>query len=218
MADKERSTEAIAPKLISDPKAIAAKEVANGLIQFDNAIAEIITGIERKGSYRLRPSLILSLHRMAVDGIESFAGTYRPGDVKISKSKHQPPQASQVPEMIEEMCDYVNDNWDDVAAIELSAHVLWKMCWVHPFTDGNGRTARVVSYIVLCISLGTQLPGINTIPAQIAANKTPYYEALEKADEALTKNGKIDLSAMSGYLGGLMAKQLVDLHKRASEK
>ena len=218
MADKERFTQAEAPKLISDPKAIAAKEVANGLIQFDSAIAEITTGIERKGQYRLRPSLILALHRMAVDGIEACPGTWRLGDVKISKSDHEPPSASQVPEMVEEMCDYVNNHWNDITAIELSAYVLWRMCWIHPFTDGNGRTARVVSYIVLCIALGTQLPGINTIPAQIADNKTPYYEALEKADQALKENETIDLTAMSELLGGLMAKQLVDLHKMANKK
>lgn len=214
MAKKERFTQAETPKLISDPKAIAAKEVVNGLIQFDAALAEITTGIERSGKYRLRPSLILALHRMAVEGIETFAGTWRPGAVKISKSNHVPPDASIVPEMIEEMCDHVNDNWETISAIELSAYVLWKLCWIHPFTDGNGRTARVV-YIVLCIALGTHLPGINTIPAQIAANKSPYYDALEHADEAYKVDENINLAVMNELLESLLAKQLVIIHQKA---
>lgn len=217
MANKDRSTQAETPRLIKDPKAVAAKEVANGLIQFDNAIAEITTGIEREGQYKLRPSLILAFHRLAVAGIETFAGTWRPGPVSITKSKHLPPDASLVPELIEEMCDYINDHWDNLTPIELCAYTLWKMCWIHPFTDGNGRTARVISYIVLCVALKTQLPGINTVPAQIAKNKKPYYEALEKADEAFKRENEIDVTAMAELLSDLMAKQLVDIHKKAKE-
>jgi Fic/DOC family len=62
------------------------------------------------------------------------------------------------------MCDYVNENWEGSSPVHLSAYVLWKLNWIHPFTDGNGRTARAISYLLLCLRLGYRLPGTNTIP------------------------------------------------------
>lgn len=215
MANEDRKSEAEIPSLLKDPQKIAEKEAANGLVQFDAVAAEIVTGIERGELYKLRPSTILSLHKIATDGIERFAGNWRPGAVKIGKSNHEPPHASLVPELVEELCDFVNEHWSS-SAVELSAYVLWQICWIHPFTDGNGRTARAVAYLVLCISLGMVLPGRNTIPEQISVNKKPYYDALEKADEAF-KNGKVDVSELSKLLSDLLANQLLTVHSLANE-
>ena len=78
---------------------------------------------------------------------------------------------------VQTMCEYVNENWTGKSAAHLAAYVLWKMNWIHPFADGNGRTARAVSYVVLSIKLDGLLPGTPTIPEQIATDKRPYYEA-----------------------------------------
>jgi len=147
---------------------------------------------DTKRAFKLRPSIILGLQRTALDGISAFAGNYRPAGVEIGGSKHEPPGAHMVPGLLEEMCDYVNDNWANATALHLSAYVMWQLNWIHPFVDGNGRTARAASYFVLCVRLGYPLPGIHTIPEQITANKKPYYDALEAADLALKNGGKLD--------------------------
>jgi Fic family protein len=90
------------------------------------------------------------------------------------------------------MCDYVNQNWGR-SALHLAAYVLWRINWIHPFADGNGRTARAVSYILLSIKLDSLLPGTKTIPDQIAADKKPYYAALEPQ----TRRGNRDAKLMS---------------------
>jgi Fic family protein len=113
------------------------------------------------------------------------------------------------------MCEYVNQNWMEKHAIHLSAYVLWRLNWIHPFTDGNGRTARAASYVVLCARLGLRLPGSNTIPDQISADKTPYYTALEAADEA-AEQGRIDVSRLEGHLESLLARQLVRVMEAAT--
>lgn len=113
------------------------------------------------------------------------------------------------------MCDYINDNWDVSSPIHLGAFALWKLNWIHPFTDGNGRTARAISYLLLCLRLGYRLPGSNTIPDQISHNKTPHYAALEAADQAWTAK-KIDLSVLEEYLAGLLADQLLSVHDQAT--
>jgi Fic family protein len=122
-----------------------------------------------------------------------------------------------VPEEVEHMCDYVNDNWDASSPVHLAAYALWKLNWIHPFTDGNGRTARAISYLLLCLRLGYNLPGTNTIPEQISTDKRPYYSALEAADEAWAGK-KIDLSKLEELLSALLANQLVGVHQQATRK
>jgi len=58
------------------------------------------------------------------------------------------------------------------------------MNWVHPFFGENGRTARAISYLILCARMGFVLPGTPTIPELIVADRTPYYQALRSADES----------------------------------
>jgi Fic family protein len=83
-------------------------------------------------------------------------------------------------------------------------------------TDGNGRTARALSYLLLCARLGYRLPGTNTIPEQISKDKTPYYKALEAADKEWAENKKVDLSVLEKLLGDLLANQLVSVHDQAT--
>lgn len=113
------------------------------------------------------------------------------------------------------MCSYVNDNWNDRSAIHLAAYLLWRINWIHPFADGNGRTARTVSYLVLNIKLKSLLPGSPTIPDQIASNKQPYYDALEHADD-LWKSGFVGLSKMEEMLDAMLAQQLLSATQQAS--
>jgi Fic family protein len=156
----------------------------------------------------------LKLHKAALDGLHPLAGTFRNTSVKIGGSGHAPPEVAFVSEEVEHLCDYVNENWRR-SAIHLSSYVLWKLNWIHPFSDDNGRTARVASYVVLSIKLDSLLPGAPTIPEQIAADKRPYYDALERADKALIQ-GTIDVSTLEGLMEAMLANQLVRAAREAS--
>ncbi|MFY9733010.1 MAG: Fic family protein [Candidatus Acidiferrales bacterium] len=159
----DRHSKALEPELISDPDQKAHQEAKNGLRQFDKAIEIIESSLDPERPFKLRPSAIMGLNRIALDGLSSFAGNYRPADIEIGASKHIPPKAYLVPELVEEMCDHVNNNWDR-SPIYLAAYVLWRLNWIHAFVDGNGRTARITSFVVLCARLGYRVPGSTTIP------------------------------------------------------
>lgn len=173
--DRIRHSVADAANLIPDEEQRARKEAENGLRQFDAVKEQVAHWLETGRPFRLRVSAILSLHRVALDGISQYAGNFRPADIAIGKSAHKPPGAHLVPELVEEMCDYVNENWGSKTAIHLSSYVMWRLNWIHAFTDGNGRTSRAVSWLVLCMRLGYQLPCVRTIPDQITENRDPYY-------------------------------------------
>jgi Fic family protein len=209
----KRDSKALEPQLITDPKKKAEAEARNGLRQYDAGVKSIQTALDR-GEFKLRPSLILALHREALAGISAYAGNYRPAGVEIEGSKHHPVGAHLVPEQIEELCDYVNENWDKATPIHLASYIMWRLNWVHPFADGNGRTSRITSYVVLSIRAGYVLPGTPTIPDQIVDNRVPYFEALDAADEAF-RNGKIDVRKMEVLIGSLLAHQLMNFYKSA---
>ena len=208
-----RHSTALEPELITDPTKKAEAESANGLRQYDYAVGAIQTGIERQ-PFRLRLSLILSLQREALQGISSYAGNFRPGGVEIRHSRHEPPPAHLVAELVEGLCDYVNDNWEAATAIHLASYVMWRLNWIHPFADGNGRTSRILSFVVLSVRLGTILPGTPTYPELIVQHRSDYERALEAADEAWRQGG-VDVSQMEALLESLLAKQLEKVYELA---
>jgi Fic family protein len=210
-----RHSRALEPELIADPQHKAEAEAANGLRQYDFAVKWVSQALERQ-PFRLRPSLILSFQREALQGISAYAGVFRPASVEILGSKHEPPSAHLVAELVEDLCDYVNEHWD-TSAIHLAAYVMWRLNWIHPFADGNGRTSRILSFFVLSTKLGAVLPGTPTLPELVIQHRDDYEDALDLADAAW-KEGHLDVSAMERLIESLLAKQLARVYDMAAGK
>jgi Fic family protein len=182
----DRHSRADAAELIKDPDERARREASNGLRQIDRVNEMVEYWLQPEHPFKLRISHLLTLNREALAGISAYAGNFRPGPIKIEGSKHEPPGAHLVPELVEDLCEYINANLDRKSPVHLAAYVLWRLNWIHPFADGNGRTARAAAYLMLCVAVKMRLPGTNTIPEQISRNKRPYYETLETADKNST--------------------------------
>ena len=133
----------------------------------------------------------------------------------VSDDKHQPPPPEQVPVLVDEMCAYLNDNCGSASAIHLASYAMWRLNWIHPFFGGNGRCSRALSYLLMNLKMGFNLPGINTIAQQIERNRGPYYDALTDADEAW-KHNSLDLPKIEELLSRLFAVQLLSVHERAT--
>lgn len=211
--DVRRDSRPKGPELFKDAAEKARLEARNGLLQFDEVERLASEGI-KKATFRLRPSTLQSLQRLAIHEIYSCAGNFRTGGVRIHGTTHQPPPPEEVPQLVEEMCDYINENWVK-SAVHLSAYAMWRLNWIHPFSGGNGRTSRALSYLVLCVRAGVWFPGTNSIPAQITDNREPYYRALDAADAAWM-GGTVDVSVMEALLTSMLAKQLVLAHQSAT--
>jgi Fic family protein len=190
--------------LISDPALKRLQEVKNGLLQYDElrAIAE-----SQFGSFRLTPSIIQRLQKAAVQGIYSDAGQFRTWPVSIENTAHKPPEADSVAGLVQEMCDHANAHANLAEAIYCAAYLLWRLNWIHPFGDGNGRTSRAISYLALNACYGFHLPGTVTVTDLIAADRQPYYAALDQADAAWT-TGRVNVSELHKLLYSLLQIQL----------
>lgn len=81
--------------------------------------------------------------------------------------------------------------------------------WIHPFVEGNGRTARAACYYLICLKADQILPGKRIVPERIRDNRQPYYQALKQADLAWSQ-GLYDVTALAEYLSGLLKAQLTE--------
>lgn len=208
--DHVRHSHAQDALVVSDTDEKAKLEASNSLRQAERVQNYVLQAIDGR-PFKLRISIILDLNRCAIEGLDSHAGNFRPAGIGIGQSAHEPPKAHLVPELVEDMCDYVNDNWQNKSGIHLASFVMWRLNWIHPFTDGNGRTSRAVSYMVLCARERMLLPGKKTIPEQIVTNRKPYYHALESADARYASTGRFPegiVSDLEDLMGAMLATQL----------
>jgi Fic family protein len=211
---EDRDTETEDLELIKDPKAKAARESENGIRQF-RAAERIIIGNLSNEDFRLTQAIIFRLHVEALKGIHRLAGTYRNTYARITNSKHETAHHLDIADLMADMCHYVNSNWKDQSALHLAAYVMWRLNWIHPFADGNGRTARTLSYLVLSVKLKSLLPGSPAIPDLIDADKDPYYASLESADDIWRRNKIVAIGTMEAFLEKMLAKQLESATRQA---
>lgn len=161
------------------------------------------------GALELTPAMVKSLHRAAIRNIYSCAGRYRTWAVQIRGSAHKPPESRFVPGLIDEMCREANSN-EDWDAIKVSAYVLWRLSWIHPFGGGNGRTARALAELAFRVRINRKLPAKIAMPEQFVGRRREYEDALKDSDEAWSQ-GVLDLSKMESLLGQLLEEQLAYL-------
>jgi Fic family protein len=94
--------------------------------------------------------------------------------------------------------------------LDAAAFALRRINWIHPFKNGNGRTARSFSYCCLCARLGVVLPGAPTVIDQIMTTRPEYEAAIRVGDKAAASGGR-DLSAMRAYLDKLLQIQIASV-------
>jgi Fic family protein len=121
--------------------------------------------------------LIRSLNQIVMQSIDKeWAGKYRNSSVIIAGAEHKPPEAADVPRLMNDLMDFIKENRNKLHPIELAAIVHHKLVFIHPFFDGNGRTARLAMNIIL-MQNGYPLAII------LKNDRKKYYNALSKADK-----------------------------------
>ncbi|MEO7319017.1 MAG: Fic family protein [Chthoniobacteraceae bacterium] len=133
---------------------------------------------------RVTESETLALHAMVMARIaDEEAGRYRRGFVRIAGARHVPPNAVKVPALMGELFTQAAASH----AVAEAARLHHGIPSIHPFSDGNGRTARLVMNFTL---LRAGYP-----PVSLSADRREaYYAALEKADTG-------DESAFASFVG-----------------
>ena len=191
-----------------NPELYAKVQEQNLLRQYDLLLNCIEIGLEKEIEAFDKYTL-WSLNAAAVANIAQFGGRYREEPIYVGN--HRPPHFKDVPNNMDRCFSLIHENWDvlDHPTL-LPAYALWRLNWIHPFVEGNGRTARAACYYLLCMRHGRLLPGKKIVPERIRDNRGPYYEALQDADHQWNE-GHFNVSALSKYLEGLLIDQLSDV-------
>ena len=129
--------------------------------------------IKRKPS-EIKEKDILKIHEIILSGIsKENAGLYRRVPVRISGSAVVLPNPKKVQDLMDDFFSWIKKE-NKLHAVELAAEAHYRLVTIHPFVDGNGRTARLLMNMILMMR--------GFPPAIIRKNdRLAYIKALEKA-------------------------------------
>lgn len=191
-----------------DPELFVRVQEQNLLRQYDLLTNSIEIGL-KKGIEAFDKYTLWQLNYTAVANIAQFGGRFREEPIYVGD--HLPPHFDNVPQLMDRCISLIHENWSlpNNHPLMLPAYALWRLNWIHPFVEGNGRTARAACYYLICMRSKTLLPGRKIVPERIRENREPYYEALAEADKHWA-NGHFNVDALTKYLEELLKAQLTD--------
>lgn len=143
--------------------------------------------------YPLNRMFISELHKMIVDGLpipphgegDKNPGEYRNNNIRIAKSSHLPPDSSTVPNYMDELFEFINTLHPPKYDLLKAAIAHHRFVWVHPFSNGNGRTVRLFTYAMLVkLGFNVEVGRLLNPTAVFCSNRDEYYRFLSQADEA----------------------------------
>lgn len=187
-------------KFSTKPKgATSYKETAFGVIPRSKLLKFELQGtkkglefihnlVGKNKNIKITPQLICQLHKISFGWIfPNWAGKYRTIQVTIS-GKETPPYY-KIPEMIVNLCEDLEERLNRLPSpevkkfitqvVELLAWFQHTFVFIHPFQDYNGRTARMLTILLL---LKLELPTIE-IRAEKGSDRKRYITAMQKADK-----------------------------------
>jgi excisionase family DNA binding protein len=132
---------------------------------------------DKNKRYNLSETLIRTLHQLVMQETDKeWAGKYRNAEVKIAGAGHKPPDALEVPPKMHDLIRWLNSQKKEMNVVELAGFLHHKLVYIHPFFDGNGRTARLIMNLLL-LRAGYPLVVI------LKNDRKKYYDVLAKADK-----------------------------------
>ncbi len=141
--------------------------------------------------------LILEVQAMVEKGASKekigLRGEMPPGvlfavyDSETGSPEYIPPEYSEIPMLLEELIEYVNTTDDHPLIIAAVVH--YQLVTIHPFEDGNGRTARLMSGYILDLN-GYGFNGIGSLEEYFAYDPDEYYSSLQMGLPALYYSGR----------------------------
>jgi Fic family protein len=160
--------------LLEDGITVGGKPVKDCYEATGHATAyDFMLKIARSGKLVFSEEMILNLHRLFYFSIDNErAGKYRESQVFITGTDYVPPTPAETPKLMSRFIQDLNTHKDSLHPVRLAAFAHKKIVDIHPFVDGNGRTARLLMNLIL-INKGYQ---IVTIPPIL---RMDYINALK---------------------------------------
>lgn len=145
------------------------------------ALAQVEQYADQK--HPITEKVIQTLHALVMsDGCTKIKPTsYRDGQNVIKDSGtgtivYMPPEAKDVPILMRQMITWIKEN-DELPCPIVAAITHYQFATIHPYYDGNGRTARLLTTLILHLG-GYDLKGLYSLEEYYAKNLLGYYRAI----------------------------------------
>jgi len=190
------------------------KEVLN----YNKALVEL-DDLTRNGKQILGLSLILRIHEIVTEGL--IAGHRRGllrkepvfvNDPRTRKSVYLPPNHSDVSRLMNELLDYVRKNKDIVDPLILAGLFHKQFVIVHPFIDGNGRTARLATKVLLA-KMGLDTFYLFSFENYYNKNVGKYFQEVGLRGDYYDIAGKTDFTPWLEYFTDGIIDELLRVEK-----
>lgn len=108
-------------------------------------------------------------------------------DSQTGRPDYIPPEYCDIPKLLDELVEYVNTTDDHPLIVAAIVH--YQLVTIHPFEDGNGRTARLLSGYIMDLN-GYGFNGIGSLEEYFAYDIDEYYESIQMGLPALYYSGR----------------------------
>lgn len=165
------------------------------------------------------------VHRLLLDKILDRPGEYRTGMIKVPGAHFTPPKSTDIPGLVQGLTNWLHTNPMEYTPVELAARFMHRLLVIHPFHDGNGRTARILLNIILMqrgypvltnisyrdrklylsalreADLGNHEPLVNFIAASVEEALTKHLVAVEELQTLSLREAAQRSPYTAAYLG-----------------
>ena len=162
--------------VVNEGLTISGKSMKEHLeaVNHSDAVEYIEEWAQKKVHFNLRS--LQELHQLILKSIDrQHAGSFRSVQVRITGSEHVPPEPFLLDKMMEDYFIFYSQEKNRLHPVILAADMHERLVTIHPFIDGNGRTARLVMNLILLRHGFT----IANLKGDVAS-RLAYYRALEK--------------------------------------
>jgi Fic family protein len=176
-----------------------------------DACNQIARTLSKDPNLKLTPELICEFNGLILGGLDVEdhvrPGAYRTESVGVAGYRGAPWE--DCPYLMERLCEWLNtsfepmdEDWKFAYALIKSIFAHLYIAWIHPFGDGNGRTARLIEFLLL-VQSGVPWPAAHLLSNHYNKTRERYYAGLDKSSKA--KDGVIEFLtyAIRGFVDGL---------------
>jgi Fic family protein len=186
------------------------------LLNYKNAMDFISKYLGKKDS--VSEGIIRELHKILVKGVrgeKADPGNYRKIQNYVVNSRtreviYTPPGPLGVPHLMQEFVEWINKA-EDVSPILVAGIAQFQFVHIHPFIDGNGRTARLLSTLIL-YKTGYDFKRLFTISEYYDKDRPLYYQAIQTV-----RNNNMDMTAWLSYFVEGLRSQMEEINEKGKK-
>lgn len=197
---------------------ISEREVLN----YNKALQNLNKQLKERKT-QLSPNLILKIQKQVAEGLlpsfESGQLRQKPvivNDPRTGKTIYLPPDAKDVSSLTGELIFFVNQNKGQVDALILAGIFHKQMVIIHPFMDGNGRTARLATKVLLA-QMGLNTFNLFSFENYYNKNVTRYFQIVGEYGNYYELINKIDFTSWLEYFTEGIIDELLRVQKLLPE-